>query len=178
MTLAFCHKALCTKACFGCWMCSDSGNRLSNKVGSTDRLVETGKDDQSSYHGPSIKLDELRNGTPYPNNQSNLMNGWKSHDDGLEADGDNGVIVKQPVNRIKIVNVTYQKHYTKTNKVNNKRISVAANGHVKTNSNPPDTSSVETISGGNISIHIYIYIYYFFLLYIYIYNSAWFLNII
>ena len=149
MTLMFFNKALCTKACFGFCLCPcNASNKLSNKVGSTDHLSENVNDGPISDRIPTIKVDELQNRTSIPNNQSNLMSGWKSHDDNFQEDSGNGVIVKQPISKIKIVNVTYQKHYIKTNKIDQRRTSVARNGHVESNPNPLDTSSLDTASDG------------------------------
>ena len=108
---------LCFCNCIG----KKSGNPLGNKVGSSTNLNEIENNGIEHLRIQSHRKVSLQS------NHDNQSNGpVTSSQERRESE----VIIQQPINKIKIVNVTYQKHYIKQNTINRKRISNAIDGHV------------------------------------------------
>lgn len=136
--------------CFGSCMNLKKGTLSPNRVGSTndlDQIVRNPNDPDSSKGNND---DVLKN--------KNISSNEKSNSDDNEtkfqgATVTREVIIKQPINKIKIVNVTYQKTLHKNNTVNKKRIFNSVDGHVNNTRNSFDASSSDTCQDGGKYLH-------------------------
>ena len=140
-----CTRQSLFRICFGACMSSEKGTGLANKVGSTNNLdvvVDNGSNRNFLY---GAKNDLLKNNITDSEDRSKTLN--EGEHQGLEA-GTNEIIVKQPINKIKIVNVTYQKTLYNTSSVNQRRVSVAVGGHVNNSPTSNDSSSIDVSSEG------------------------------
>ena len=109
--------SLCFSNCIG----KKSGSPLGNKVGSSTNLNEIENNGIEHLRVQSQRKISLHS------NHDNQSNGTETS---TQERRESEVIIQQPINKIKIVNVTYQKHYIKQNTINRKRISNAIDGHV------------------------------------------------
>ena len=146
MPLMCCTRQSLFKICFGTCMSSEKGIGLANKVGSTNNLDVVEENGPNTHFLYGSTNDLLKNNTPDVENKSYTLN--KGEDQDLEA-GTNEVIVTQPINTIKIMNVTYQKTLYNTSSVNQRRVSVAVDGHVNNRPASTDSPSIDVSSEGN-----------------------------
>ena len=113
--------SLCFCNCIG----KKSGSPLGNKVGSSTNLNEI--ENNGIEH---LRIQSHRKVSLQSNHDNQSNDPVTSTQERRESE----VIIQQParnpINKIKIVNVTYQKHYIKQNTINRKRISNAIDGHV------------------------------------------------
>ena len=115
--------------CFGNCTRKKYGNSLVNKVGSSTNLNEIENNGLESVISTNTNIETIHRKTSV---QSDI-NGQNRSNDTQNATQErraSEVIVQQPINKIKIVNVTYQKHYINQSTINKKRISNAIDGHV------------------------------------------------
>ena len=115
--------------CFGNCPRKKDGNSLVNKVGSSMNLNEIENNGLESVISTNADIDTIHRKTSLQSNKTgrDLSNDTQNVSQERRA---SEVIVQQPINKIKIVNVTYQKHYINQNTINKKRISNAIDGHV------------------------------------------------
>ena len=115
--------------CFGNCTRKKNGNSLENKVGSSTNLNEIENSGLESTTSININTDTIHRKASVQSdkNGQNQSNGTQN---GSQERRTSEVIYQQPINKIKIVNVTYQKHYINQNTINKKRISNAIDGHV------------------------------------------------
>ena len=127
--------------CFGSCINLKKGTLSPNRVGSTidlDQITSNPKDPNS---GQGSNDDQVENKNISSNEKSNSSDNETKFQGGAVT---REVIIKQPINKIKIVNVTYQKTLHKNNTVNKKRIFNAVDGHVNNTRNSFDASSSDT----------------------------------
>ena len=140
--------------CFGNCIGKKNSNSLVNKVGSSTNLneidnngiesvVSTNSDIDAIHRKTSLHCD--KNGQNHSNDTQNVSQERRASE----------VIIQQPINKIKIVNVTYQKHYINQSTINKKRISNAIDGHVNSlRQNSTDSNSTNQSPEGKLLIKI------------------------
>ena len=132
--------------CFGSCMKLKKGTLSPNRVGSTNDLDQIGSNPPNPKSGQGDNEGLVKNKNFSSNEKSNSSdNETKFEGGGIFT---REVIIKQPINKIKIVNVTYQKTLHKNNTVNKKRIFNAVDGHVNNTRNSFDASSSDTCQEG------------------------------
>ena len=149
MTLTCCNAPSFFQICFGACMSTNNGNKLGNKVGSSIALNEIVDNTSTpiSIIGSKLDLSQSKIDIENGENQTEQSNDSEKHVS-MENSGVPEVIVQQPINKIKIVNVTYQRTLYKKNTV--RRISNAQNGHIHNFRNSSDPiSTVDTSTIGN-----------------------------
>ena len=115
--------------CFGNCPRKKNENSLVNKVGSSMNLNEIENNGLESVISTNADIDTIHRKTSVQSNKTGRDLSNDTQDISQERRASE-VIVQQPINKIKIVNVTYQKHYINQNTINKKRISNAIDGHV------------------------------------------------
>ena len=113
--------------CFCNCITKKSGSPLGNKVGSTTNLNEIENNGIEALASTNVFKGTSHRKISLQSNNDNQSN---STETSTQERRESEVIIQQPINKIKIVNVTYQKHYIKQNTINRKRISNAIDGHV------------------------------------------------
>ena len=127
--------------CFGSCMNLKKGTLSPNRVGSTNDLDQITSNPKDPNSGQGSNDDQVKNKNISLNEKSNSSDNETKFQGGAVT---REVIIKQPINKIKIVNVTYQKTLHKNNTVNKKRIFNAVDGHVNNTRNSFDASSSDT----------------------------------
>ena len=139
------HISSIVAICFGNCTRKKNSNSLENKVGSSTNLSEienNGLESTTSIDADTDTIHRKASVQSDKNGQNVTRNG--SHERRTSE-----VIYQQPINKIKIVNVTYQKHYINQNTINKKRISNAIDGHVNSlRRNSKDSNSADQSSEG------------------------------
>ena len=136
------------KICFGNCIGKESRGTLSNKVGSSTNLNEIDNTGLQAVSSANTNND-LSTDREIPQNEKDASNQHNNNEKLSQENGANDVIVQQPINKIKIVNVTYQKTMYHQNTVNRKRISNAVDGHVNSvHRNSMDSSSTNQTPDG------------------------------
>ena len=144
--LTCCNCSSFSQICFGPYMSRNNGNHLGNKVGSTINLNEIVDDTSKPISIIGTKVDLLQSNTDLQNSD-NPTDQSSDSENPFQESNVNEVIVKQPINKIKIENVTYQRNLYKKNTV--RRISNAINGHINNFRNSLESTSGETSTEGN-----------------------------
>ena len=109
-------------------MNSMKGTALANnRVGSKQNLNEDDYKDTKTTSATSIKgeLPQIHHNNVQVGEQEYIQSSNDATEKLFQEGSCNEVIVKQPINKIKIVNVSYQKSLYKKNTVNQKRISIS-----------------------------------------------------
>ena len=156
MSLTCCARHSIFKICFrACCMTSNKGRALgSNRVGSTQNLDEDVDNDDSNtittVNGAKDELLPVNNHNILPVNEESNPSNNDANERSFQEGNNNAdeVIVQQPINKIKIVNVTYQKTFYKKNTVNRKRISISDKGHINSSYNSYPSASVDSSPEG------------------------------
>ena len=131
--------------CFGSCMNLKKGTLSPNRVGSTNDLDQIESNTQNPKSGQGDDEDLVKNKNISSKEKSNSSDNQPNFQGGTVT---REVIIKQPINKIKIVNVTYQKTLHKNNTVNKKRIFNSVDGHVNNTRNSFDASSSDTCQDG------------------------------
>ena len=132
--------------CFGSCMKLKKGTLSPNRVGSTNDLDQIEGNPENPKSGQGNNEGPVKNKNISSNEKSNSTNDNETKFQGATVTRE--VIIKQPINKIKIVNVTYQKTLHKNNTVNKKRIFNSVDGHVNNTRNSFDASSSDTCQDG------------------------------
>ena len=121
-----------------------------NKVGSTHNI------DEDVFKDNYLTSVNGKKGEIFQANHDNIQGGKQEYikptndatEKSFQEGSSNEVIVQQPINKIKIVNVSYQQTLYKKNTVNRKRISISDTGHVNNTSNSVESKSIDSSSEG------------------------------
>ena len=141
-------------------MCSgaNAGEKLSSKVASSDQLNKIGNEEPVTSAPGTSSRDTHNNEISNHNDDQNTERSKHpvGHDGKFseQDDASDNVIVKQPINKITIVNVTYQKELRKTSKIYHRKVSVAKGGHVTNPTNVNDVTPTEAFhhEGKNVEV--------------------------
>ena len=146
MPLACCNQQSIFKICFGICMNSKKGNALANnRVGSQHDLNE------DVYNNTNTTSVNDKKGESLQINQNSVQCGEQEYTQPsidateklFQEGSSNEVIVQQPINKIKIVNVSYQKTLYKKHTVNRKRISISETGRINNTSKSVASNSID-----------------------------------
>ena len=151
MPVICCTQPSFFKICFGACINSKKGSVLaSNRVGSTNNLVEDVYKDTNpaSVNGTNGNFLQVNHNNIQRGKQESIQPSNGATEKSFQEGNCNEVIVQQPINKIEIVNVSYQKTLYKKNIVNRKRISISEAGHVNNRSTSVPSNSVDSSPEG------------------------------
>ena len=151
MPFTCCTQPSIFKMCFGGYINSKKRNALANnRVGSTHTLNDDVYKDNylTSVNGKKGELLQVNYNDIQRGKQKYIQPSNDTTEKSFQEGISNDVIVQQPINKIKIVNVTYQKTLYKQNTVNRKRISISETGDVNNTSNSIKSNSVDSSPEG------------------------------
>ena len=146
MALTCCNSPSFFNMCFGSCMGPLIGYKRCNKIVSNNNINEFENEATNSASLDGTKADPLERNRGAQKSEHEKC---ARNNSGHKAQESPGVIVKQPISRIKILNVTYRKNVYKKNTVNHRPISSAVYGHVRNATRHTfNSASIETIPEG------------------------------